>query len=73
MYADDTTAFCIGNSIEEVTTKMSKMLIEINTWCIQHKLTLHSGKTKALILNRHKFIGPLKELGIGQNSIEYVD
>ena len=42
MYADDTTAFCIGNSIEEVTTKMSKMLREINTWCIQHKLTLHS-------------------------------
>ena len=72
MYADDTTAFCIGNSIEEVTTKMSKMLRKINTWCIQHKLTLHSGKTKALILKRHKFIGLRIELRVGQNSIEYV-
>ena len=40
---------------------------------MQHKLTQHPGKTKTLILNRHKFIGLLKELKIGQNSKEYVE
>lgn len=52
---------------------MSKMLEEIKAWCTQNKLALHSGKTKALILNRHKFTGPLNELRVGQDSIEYVD
>ena len=47
--------------------------LSINTWCMQHKLSLHSGKTKALILNRYKFIGLLEELRMGQHSIEYVD
>ena len=70
MCADDTTAFCIGDSIEEVTKTMSEMLKEIALGVWNTKLTLHPGKTKTLILNRHKFIGPLKELRIGQNSIE---
>ena len=70
MYEDDTTAFCIWNSIEEVTTKKYIMLRELS---MQHKLKLHYGKTKALMLNRYKFVGPLNELRVGQNSIEYAN
>ena len=58
MYDDDTTAFCDS--------------ITIHQWCAKNRLTIHPEKTKAMILNRHKFIGPLNELNLGEQTIEYV-
>ena len=41
-----------------------------NQWCAKNRLTIHPEKTKAMILNRHKFIGPLNELNLGEQMIE---
>ena len=72
LYADDTTAYCTGNSIDEVHVSLEKMLKDIQRWCIRHKLTIHTGKTKVLLINRQKFIGPLNELKFCDTPIEYV-
>ena len=72
LYADDTTAYCTGNSIDEVHVSLEKMLKDIQCWCTRHKLTIHTGKTKVLLINRQKFIGPLNELKLGDTPIEYV-
>ena len=72
LYADDTTAYCTGNSIDEVHESLEKMLNDIQSWCTRHKLTIHTGKTKVLLINRQKFIGPLNELKLGETPIEYV-
>ena len=47
-------------------------LKDIQCWCIRHKLTIHTGKTKVLLIIRQKFIGPLNELKFGDTPIEYV-
>ena len=44
----------------------------MQSWCTRHKLTIHTGKTKVLLINRQKFIGPLNELKLGDTPIEYV-
>jgi hypothetical protein len=46
MYADDITIFCIGQSVDEVTTKLNKALgeLQLNT------LTPHPTKCEAMIL-----------------------
>ena len=73
MYADDTTAFSIGENIDDVCIKLQETLKEINDWCTKHKLTVHPTKTHVLIMKRHKLIGPLPEMKLGENSLEYTD
>ena len=46
LYADDRTAFRIGNSTDEVVRKLNLLFGEIYTWCELNKLTLHTGKRK---------------------------
>ena len=38
LYADDTTAFVIGNSTDEVVVKLNLLFEEIHTWCQHYKL-----------------------------------
>ena len=46
LYADDTTAFRIGNSTDGVVGKLNLLFEEIHTWSELKKLTLHTGKRK---------------------------
>lgn len=40
MYADDTTAFVIGDSTDDVVRKLNLLFAEICSWCNSNKLTL---------------------------------
>ena len=71
LYADDTTAFVIGNSTDEVVVKLNLLFEEIHTWCQHYKLTLHTGKTEVMILQKNAFVGPLPPIKCGGNLIEY--
>ena len=71
LYADDTTAFVIGNSTDEVVVKLNLLFEEIHTWCQLYKLTLHTGKTEVMILQKNAFVGPLPPIKCGGNLIEY--
>ena len=73
MYADDTTAYVIQDSVDDVCIALQRTLNEIQEWCRKHKLTVHQEKTKAMILNRQKFTGPLPQLKNEEQNIEYAD
>lgn len=59
MYADDTTAFVIGDSTNDVVRKLNLLFAEICSWCNSNKLTPHTGKSEVMILHRNIFLGPL--------------
>ena len=73
LYADDTTAYVIGDSVDEITLKLNQMLDEVCTWCARNRLTIHTGKTEAMILQRQKFVGPLLPLRCGERLLEYTN
>ena len=58
MCADDTTVYCIGDSVEEVIVKLNMALADLNTWCKQNSLIPHPKKCEGMILKRKKFTGP---------------
>ena len=72
MFADDTTIYCIGESVEEVADKLNKASSELYEWCMRNQLTVHTGKTEATILKSNGFIGPLTQIMFGNAVIKYV-
>ena len=73
LYADDATAYAIGDSVDEITLKLNHKLDEICTWCARNRLTIHTEKTEAMILQRQKFVGPLLLLRRGERFLEYTN
>ena len=47
MYADDTTLYCIGNSVDEVAAALNLALHDLNNWCIQNSLTPHPNQVRS--------------------------
>ena len=72
MYADDTTLYCIGDSIDAVIPELNKALEELLYWCKTNSLLPHPKKCEAMILHRGRFTGPLKELTLAQYTIKWV-
>ena len=72
MYADDTTLYCIGDSIDVVICELNKALEELLHWCKTNSLAPHPKKCEAMILHRGRFTGPLKELTLAQHTIKWV-
>ena len=72
MYADDTTAYCIGDTVDNTVTSLNKALSELNSWCLENSLTPHSAKCEAMLLMRKLHIGPLNAVTIGKDRIEWV-
>ena len=71
MYADDTTIYTIGNTIDEVAIALQEILDELQTWCQKNRLIIHEGKCDAVLLDTKPFTGPLKPLVWGDKIIEY--
>ena len=61
MYADDTsitTLFYIGPSVDAVCDGLNRILGDVHNWCRNNKLTIHSGKSEVMVINRNSPIGP---------------
>ena len=71
MFADDTTIYCTGKNVEEVIDKLNKASSELYEWCMCNQLTVHTGKTEAVILKANAFIGPLRPIMFGNAVIKY--
>lgn len=56
--------------MDEVTLKFNQMLDDICTRCARNRLTIHTGKTEAMILQGQKFVGPLLPLRCGKRLLE---
>ena len=72
MYADDTTIYCVSKTIEDVIEKLNVAAKELHAWCTKNLLTVHTGKTEAMILSNASFVGPLQPVMFGNNMIKYV-
>ena len=73
MYADYTTLFYIGPSVDVVCDALNRILGDVHNWCRNNKLTIHSGKSEVMVLNRNSFCGPLKPVTLGDKFLSYVN
>ena len=53
LYADDTTMYCVGESVDQVTTTLNKALEELALWCKHISLVPHAKKCERMILKRN--------------------
>ena len=56
IYADDTTIYCIDDSVDEVIFKLNKALqkLHCSTWCELTSLVPHPKTCEGMIINRKK-------------------
>jgi len=59
LYADNKTLRIIGNNVDEVVDGLNRALSEISLWCRNNKLTIHVGKSEAMIISHTAFYGSL--------------
>ena len=52
MYADDTTAYCIGESIAIAIAQLNKTSKDVYTRCLTNLLTPHPGKSEVILLSK---------------------
>ena len=55
MFAADTTIFTAGSSVDEVCIALPDVMNEVYKWCSLNQLTVHEGKTEAVILKWKEF------------------
>lgn len=72
LYADDTTLYFIGNTVDVVVDGLNRALSEISLWCRNNKLTIHAGKSEAMIISHSPFCGPLRPIKLGDNILDVV-
>ena len=72
LFADDTTFYYVGHDIEEVIDILNNTGEQVNEWCKRNQLTIHTGKSEAMIITRQDFNGPLRPAMIGNEIIKYV-
>ena len=63
---NDTTTYCVGESVDRVATKLNKALEKLALWwwCVCVSVC------EEMILKRNHFIGPLGSLKINQHLIQ---
>ena len=72
MYADDTTIYCIGESVDSVTNTLNNALKELEDWSSKNNLVPHPKKCEAIMLKRGSFTGPLNALALCNHTIKWV-
>ena len=73
MYADETTAFCIGDNFDTVTLRLNLIFNQIYKWPQKNRLSIHNGKSEAMLLSTKPLIGPFQELRYEEKSIDLVN
>ena len=71
MFADDTTIYYIGKEIEEIVDILNLMLKDFEVWCSKNRLTVHTGKTEAMIISARPFTGPMRPIILGKSYIQF--
>ena len=72
MFADDTTLYYVGKDTKEVIDMMNEAVKELFHWCEKNQLTVHTGKTEAMIISHRDFTAPLRPVWFGTLIINYV-
>ena len=72
MYADDTTIYCIGGSVDSVTNALNNALKELEDWSSKNNLVPHPKRCEAMMLLRDSFTGPFNALTLCNHTIKWV-
>ena len=72
MYADDTTAYCRGETIDIAIAQLNKTLKEVYTWCLTNRLTPHLGKSEVMLLSKGTPTGPHAPIQLGTSILRCV-
>jgi len=62
MFADDSTAYFIGNSIDTIHVEILKLLDKLHYWTKSNSLFIHPTKTEVMFMSKTPFIGPLRPI-----------
>ena len=73
LFADDTSIYCIGDNVDKIMDSLNLAMEEVHGWCRRNKLTVHPGKTEAMLLMKTAFMGPLKAIKYGESYISIAD
>ena len=71
LYADDTTMYCVGESVDQVIAMLKKAQEELALWCKHNSLVPHPKLWEGMILKRNHFTGPVGSLKINQHLIKW--
>ena len=72
LYADDTTAFVVSQTVEGATECLNLLAKDIELWCSSNRLTIHCDKTEYLIITPKPFYGPTNKVTINGVNIKSV-
>ena len=72
LYADDTTIYCIEETMDLLTNSLDNVLAELQEWSDRNSMVPHPKKCKAMIM-QHKstFTCPIQALHLGNNYIRW--
>ena len=73
LFTDDKTIYHIGKDVETIVDALNSILVKIYNWCQQNKLTVHAGKTEAMLISSTPLIGPMREIKFGESTIQFKD
>lgn len=71
MFADDTTIYYLGKGVEEIIDALNLILNDFKVWCCKNHLTVHTGKTVAMLISSQVFVGPMRPLMFGNSHIYF--
>ena len=72
MFVDDTTTYYVGKEVDETIDASNHILNDFRVWCCKNQLTVHTGKTVAMLISNHAFVGPLRRLMFGNSYIHFI-
>ena len=72
LFADDTTVYEVGNTVDEALKKIQGTANEFFDHSCRNFLKIHPEKCKILILFCERFVGPLQQAIINNKPIEIV-
>ena len=61
MFVDDTTVFCIGNTVDEVLSKIQEAVADLNKWAKDNFITIHPAKTELMLLSKSNSSGSYRK------------
>ena len=73
LFADDSTTFEIGNTVDDAISKIKKTAKHIESYSSNNSLTIHPDKCELLIISKSKFIGPIQNLNIKGRPVNIVE
>ena len=72
MYADHTTIYCIGETVDLAIDQLNKALREFYNWCLNNRLTPHPRKSKVILFSKRTPMRPIAPIYLGDSVLSLV-